>query len=93
MKVRLWHATVAGGLLGLLLGIVLQVARELYFDHTIRKISEESRRMGVVEYFQMADTLRPQVIPVISCVVGAVLFSLFHFMRSRTNENTHSAGS
>ncbi len=83
MKVRLWHATVAGGLVGLLLGIVLQVARELYSDYTIRKISEESRRMGIVEYFHMADPLRPQVIPVISCVVVAVLFSLVHIIRSQ----------
>jgi hypothetical protein len=62
---------------------VLQVAREFYLEYTIRKISEESRRMAIVEHVQIVDPLRPQVIPVISCVVVAVVFSLVHIVRSQ----------
>ena len=79
MNVRMWHATVSGGVIGLLVGIALQIGNEV----------QQSVRWSAIEEFapwsppQMMSLLKPEVIPVAVCVLVATLGSFVYVVWSR----------
>lgn len=80
MKARLWHATVGGGLFGLLVGIALQIGLEIRQARALERLIEEFAPWSPPN---MISLQRPHVIPVAVCVLFAALGSCVHVAWSR----------
>ena len=72
MQIRLWHATVAGGLVGLVLGIGLEIGRQIQYQRQLERLTEEFNGLPP----SMVNLLRPHAIPVGVCVLFALIGSL-----------------
>jgi len=80
MKVRLWHATVGGGLFGLLVGIALQLAIEIRQERPLQRLIEEFAPCSPPNAISIQ---KPEAIPVAICVLFAGLGSFVYVIWSR----------
>lgn len=80
MHVRMWHATVSGGVIGLLVGIALQIGIEIQPDRAMEHLAEEFAPWSPP---QMMSILKPEPIPLAVCVLFAALGSFVYVVWSR----------
>ena len=73
MKIRLWHATVVGGLFGLVMGTGLEIGRQIQNQRQLERWIEESKPWSPP---LMLDLLPPNAIPIGVCVLFALMASL-----------------
>ena len=74
MNVRMWHATVSGGVIGLLVGIALQIDIEIQQERAIERLAEEFAPWSPP---QMMSILKPEAIPFAVCVLFTALGSVY----------------
>ena len=82
IRVRLWHATVIGAVVGLLVGMTLEIGRQHRFEQAQQRATEEFESQRVSPPLMM-DLLRPHAIPVATCVLFAALGSFVFVIRSQ----------
>ncbi len=82
MKFKWWHATVAGGLFGLLLGYGIETLRQLRFEYIVRRMAEDFQSRGESPPL-IIDFLRPEAIPFLSCLLCSVVSSVVYVIWSR----------
>ena len=82
MKVRLWHVTLLGGVLGLLIGMTLEIGRQHRFQNAKQRTTVEFESQGMSPPL-LIDLQRPQLIPVATCMVFATLGSFVFVIRSQ----------
>ena len=80
MNLRMWHATVSCGVIGLLVGIALQIGNEVQQDRAMERVVEEFAPWSPP---QMMSLLKPEAIPVAVCVLSAALGSFVYVVWSR----------
>ena len=80
MNVRMWHATVSGGVIGLLVGIALQLGNEVQQERAMERAVEEFAPWSPP---LMISLLKPEAIPVAVCVLFATLGSFVYVVWSR----------
>jgi hypothetical protein len=80
MQLRLWHATVSGGLFGVLVGIALQIGLEIRAERALERLIEEFAPWSPPN---MISLQKPEAIPVAVCLLFAALGSLVYVVWSR----------
>ena len=78
MNVRMWHATVSGGVIGLL--VALQIGSEIQQERHMEHLAEEFAPWSPP---QMMSILKPEAIPLAVCVLFAALGSFVYVVWSR----------
>ena len=78
MNVRMWHATVSGGVIGLL--VALQIGSEIQQERDMEHLAEEFAPWSPP---QMMSILKPEAIPLAVCVLFAALGSFVYVVWSR----------
>lgn len=82
MKVRLWHVTMLGGVVGLLIGMTLEIRRQHRLENAKQRTTAEFERQGISPPL-LIDLQRPHAIPVATCVLFATLGSFVFVIRSQ----------
>ncbi len=77
---RLWHVMIIGAMVGLLVGVSLQIARGIQHEREMESLTQQ---FALWSPPLLSDFLKPEVIPVASSLLFASLGAVVWVARSR----------